>query len=395
MLREEAVVERALRQFLPVVRAGVPLDVVVVCTMREAGHGTRDAARRVSVDLNGQAGRDAFFVVDAPPEQLGKVGQLNAGFAWWMAHRHHAAHDVYVGVYDADSTPDPAVFAAIARIVADRRRAGRPAPDILQQVSCYCQNVHELSGFAGAVSAADALAQSRWAIGFEFPLYEGYGASVRRFGLRRLVYCVGHGCFVSLPALERIEGFPTCSPNDDLALGYLASLVGLEVVPLPVLDYCDVAPRPLATVRQSQFWYLGSARFHQDLAYFEERFGVRPERLQRLWLHVDGRLRNVFWAWRAMLWLTALVFAVATGSWALAATLLAAHVCYVQLGALHTLSALRRLPGAARRVRLDRFRPAAVLAMLAAASLTFVLRGVGPMLGSLDVTPRHEWKQER
>lgn len=404
MLREQTIVERALRQFVPVMRAGVTLDVVVACTRREAEErerlgldregGTCAVATRVCAALNVEVGREAFFVVEAPAEARGRAGQMNAAFTWWTSRRPADTRDVYVGVYDADSTPDPAVFPALLHIVGDRRRTGAASPAILQQVSCYCQNIDELSGIAGAVSVADALAQTRWALGFELPLYERYARSVRERTLRRLVYCVGHGCFVSQATLQRIGGFPTCSPNDDLALGYLASLAGLEVVPLPVLDYCDVAPHPLATIRQSRFWYLGSARFHRDLAYFGNRFALRPALVQRLWLHADGRLRNFFWAWRGALWLAALAFAVATRAWPLTFALVAAHLTYVQLGLVHTVFTLHRLPGAPR-VPAERLAWSRLSLAAAAASAAFMLRGVGPLTASLNIGTTAEWKQER
>lgn len=457
MLREERVVAPALRQFLPVVRSGRSLDVVVVTTAREtrereqalaaiegaveagqwsnelepalakalepedarallslarraplgrdaalallrdrAREGTHRVAATVAAELNAEAGREAFVVVEAPAEAAGKVGQLNTGLSWWCAQGGGAdPNDVYVGVYDADSTPDPAVFEAIERIVARRDGAERPRPAIFQQISCYCQNLPELSGPGGTLSRADALAQTRWALGFEFPLYQGYSRSVQRDALRRLVYCVGHGCFVSLAMLQDFGGFPTCSPNDDLALGYLASLSGREVLPLPVLDFCDVVPDPLASVRQSRFWFLGSSRFREDLAYFEKRFGLRPGLWQRLFLVLDGGTRNLFWAWRGAMWLAALAFAVATRSWVLVAALVAAHVLYVHVGVIQTLQALRRIPGAAERARLSALGPSDVAGVLLVATATFILRGVGPMLGALGRKPGQAWKVER
>ncbi|HEX3150054.1 MAG TPA: hypothetical protein VHR66_18400 [Gemmataceae bacterium] len=457
MLREDALVSRALGQLLDEVRARASVEVVVISTAREevqrdearnrletgliVGSASDDlrplaqlalnrsavekflslawgspadrvaaaellrasprpltveVARTVAGELNSKCGRNAFFVVEAPATAAGKVGQMNAGLAWWKEHRFLAdGRDTYVGVYDADSQPDARVFQVIDQVVGEREAAGGRAPAVLQQVSCYCQNLNTLPGLAGALSIADGLAQTRWALGFELPLYADYSAAVRAGRLRRLVYCVGHGCFVLLAWLDRIGGFPMQSPNDDLALGYLASLSAEEVYPLRALDYCDVAPDPLATIRQSRFWFLGSARFQTDLAIYRQAFGFRPGLLQMLVLLVDGRLRNFCWAWRPAFWLAAVLFAVFTQAWLLLGVLLAAHLLYVQVGLVHTLTVLRRLPGAAHRVGLPSLSWPRLFLVAVVASVTFFLRGIGPMLGSIGLMPRKPIKIER
>jgi hypothetical protein len=448
MLREDAVVSRAMRQFLGVIKEGLPIDVVVATTEREVeqraavvreiesrlrqgerdsdgldvlarmvlghteaktfrtllaraddaealtflhGHLRADTGSAVEAllpELNREAGREAFYHVQAPADAQGKVGQMNAGVSFWRSRNgDDDARNVYVGVYDADSVPDQRVFDALRRAVSSRERARAELPGVFQQVSCYCQNIDELKGFVGAISYADALAQTRWALGFEYPLYERYSRAVQSGRDRRLVYCVGHGCFVSLNLLERIGGFPTCSPNDDLALGYLASVAGIEVQPIPVLDYCDVAPDPFASIRQSRFWYLGSARFDKDIDFFRRSYGFAPSIRQRLLLHLDGRARSFFWAWRSALWLGSVIFAIAVQAWWLAALLLFAHVVYVHGGFLHTLRLLKRLPGADERLRTARLSAGSFAAAMLMSSVTFVIRGLGPMSASLGFKP--------
>lgn len=462
MLREESIVSRTMGQFLNAIQDGLPITVVVATTAREAKQrafvvneiesrlregnwdssemdslarrvlnqedaetfrglsrskaasnsaaqeflrqrlraDTGSVARELLPELNRAAGHEAFFHIEAPVELEGKVGQMNAAVSFLREHHLNGnARNTYIGVYDADSMPDQRVFDAVRRVVHEREKEQKDSPGIFQQVSCYCQNVYELKGMIGAISFADALAQTRWALGFEYPLYERYARTVRNGTNRRLVYCVGHGCFISLAVLNRIGGFPTCSPNDDLALGYLASVAGIEVQPVPVLDYCDVAPNPFASIRQSRFWYLGSARFNRDIAFFQRQFGFTPSSQQQLLLYLDGRTRCLFWAWRSMLWLASIVFALATQSWWLVALLLVAHVLYVQGGFLHTLSLLKRLPYANDRLRVTHLSRKQVLLAMLLTSVTFVMRGLGPMSASVGFKPPAPagdvWKIER
>ncbi|HEU4507286.1 MAG TPA: glycosyltransferase [Pyrinomonadaceae bacterium] len=457
MLREDSIVARTMGQFLKAIKNGLPVSVVVATTAREVQHrdsvvkeieaslgnghldlsrisslartvlneadaesfrrlltqkpiaasraqaflhehlrtDTGSVARKLLPELNQAAGREAFFHVEAPAEMQGKVGQMNAAVSFVKAQVNGDARKVYVGVYDADSTPDQRVFDALRRVVGKREAEEMAPPGIFQQVSCYCQNLSSLKGVVGAISFADAVAQTRWAVGFEYPLYEHYARTVQQGADRRLVYCVGHGCFVSLELLTRIGGFPTCSPNDDLALGYLASVAGIEVQPVPVLDFCDVAPNPFASIRQSRFWYLGSARFDKDIAFFRRQFGLTPSWRQKLLLYLDGRARCFFWAWRSMLWLAATLFALATQTWWLAALLLIAHILYVQGGFLHTLWLMRRLPEANERLRVNRLPLGQVLLAMLLTSVTFIVRGLGPMSASLGFKPPQMSKIER
>lgn len=389
MLREQSIVEATLRRYLPLVDRH-DAEVVVATTGREtadASAGTEstfEIATRVCGELNAGLGRAAFRVVDAPADAMGKVGQMNAALAT-VDQRGDRPH--YVAVYDADSAPDLGAFDIVIATVAERVAAAEPAPPIFQQVSCFTRNLPAASGWRGLLQIADALAQTRWALGFEYAVYERYASAVRAGRLRPLVYCIGHGCFVDRSFLARIGGFPTISPNDDLALGYLASALGVEVAPVPALDFCDVAPDPVATVRQSRFWFRGSARFHRDLADFATRWPPPPP-LQRAVLLAHGHGRNAAWAGRAVLWCTALVLALATRSRRLAWALVVAHVVYVQGGFAHALSALRRVPGAAASANFPAVSDRRIAAAAVAATPTFVLRSLGPLTAVLGAGRR-------
>ncbi|MFG3225336.1 hypothetical protein ACGF07_11240 [Kitasatospora sp. NPDC048194] len=457
MLREDRVVDRACAHLAGAIRAGVPLEVVIAVSEREEHERSRavealrraagqrrsegldealtravrpeahprvraalatgdeaalgrilaaeprpttaEAAAEVADRLNAELGRTAFRLVTAPASAGGKVGQLNAALRAWSDRRGADRSTVYVGVYDADSQPDLAVFDRMSGQVAVRGAQGAAAPEIFQQVSCYCRNLGDMRGLRAALALPDALAQTRWALGFEYELYRRYSARARRGTLRPLAYCIGHGCFVSADFLERIGGFPTLSPNDDLALGYQASLLGAEIAPVPALDYCDVAPDSLSTIRQSRFWFHGSARFDTDLRAFRAELGVRPGRLQWWALLAAGHGRNLAWAWRAALWTVAALLAAVAGQPALLAVLLALHLWYVQGGYLQTLRQLRRLPGGADRSGVGRLPLRLLAAGAVAASAAFVIRSLGPLTGSLQLLarrrPTRPWKVER
>lgn len=440
MLREDRLVAAACEQFARAAEAGVALEVVVVTSEREreerdaalqrlaavadgaqsdgwrgpaalalAGGGaeafgaalaggdrptarallaerarptTAEVARDAIAALNARLGRPVFRLMDGDAAVATKVDKLNAALATLDGDD---GPPTYVAVFDADSAPDFGAFGAVASVVAEREAAGSPPPAIFQQVSCYCRDLPAIRGARAPFVIADALAQTRWALGFEYPLYRRYAERARGGGLRPLVYCIGHGCFVSLAFLREIGGFPTFSPTDDLALGYLASALGAEVAPVPALDYCEVAPRPLASVRQARFWFTGSARFARDLRLLRPRLPAPPGRLQWAYLHLDGHARNAAWAGRGAGWLVPTALALGARAWGLVVVLTALHAAYVQAGLIQTLRALRALPGAAERTGVDRLGRRDVTLAATAASATFLLRSAGPLSGAVGM----------
>ncbi|MEM7729886.1 MAG: glycosyltransferase, partial [Pseudomonadota bacterium] len=352
---------------------------------------SEDVAKDAAARINSCLGYEKIRVLVAPRESERKVGQLNYAFTTLRAELAEGETH-YIAVYDADSAPEAGVFDAFARALA--QSAG--APSIFQQVSCYCKNLGPIAEARAAFRTADAIAQTRWALGFEYGLYRRYHSAVQAHRLRDLAYCVGHGCFVSTDFLIRIDGFPTESETDDLALGYLASAMCEDVAPLPALDFCEAAPDPFATIRQSGFWYRGSARFANDLEIFRRKHQLQIEWRQWWWFRLRGTGRKVAWAWRGAMFVTALAASLALLSpWLLALTLFT-HLLYVQVGYWETVGQLRSDPAIAHASGLDDLSIGRLLWGAAVSTPIFLIRSIGPLCASLGIGPgRRAWKSDR
>ena len=445
MLREQALVQHAIEQFIPLLRSGLSIRIVVATTERErlerndaltfvrgatenaervpwaaiAAHAVRllgpetaaklrenlpklsnaevftflergarpvtaDLAKKVAELVNTTENKKVVDVVEAPSSGFGKVAQMNFAVGFWLNESSHAERErTFFAVFDADSSPSFTAFTALMKDYNAATRAGVRSAVIYQQVSCYCQDLTQYKGLSGAMRVADAMAATRWAFGFEYPLYESYRRRISRAQLRPLIYCVGHGCFVNATFLQEIGGFPTNSPTDDLALGYLASVLGAEVAPLPALDYCGVPKTNLDAIRQSRFWYTGSAQFDDDLSYYIERYGKTLGRIQRFVLYINGHGRRLMWAWRGVLLLVALVASAAVGSWLAFTILLFSHVLYAQWGFLQTTWILKKLPEARHRSNIDEIPLSIKLIACLFATPAFFLRGLGPISAEL------------
>jgi hypothetical protein len=176
----------------------------------------------------------------------------------------------------------------------------------------------------------------------------------------------------------------------------------MEVAPLPALDYCDMAPSPLASIPQSRFWFRGSASFAEDLSYYEVHDAVTIPSWQRRFLVIDGVLRNVAWAGRGIAFAFLLAVCVAMGRFAPALALVAGHLLFVHLGFLATLRVLRsRVPARSlRRPWHAGVHPSRLVAAFAVASFVLVIRSLGPFLEALTMWLRpaavvREWKAPR
>lgn len=373
---EQDIICNTIDYFSRIVPQGRNNKILIICTEREecsqeTSYKTTFAVASEYISQKQLGGR--VELLKAPDSYVGKVGQMNYAINWL---RRNALSPEYVGVYDADSRPDPNVFRDIDWELTDRAARGEPFPAIFQQVSCYCSAAEHLRGFPGALALADAFSQTKWAIGFEYPLFKVYCAQIQRKKTRPLVYCIGHGCFVNFSYLEQIKGFPEYNKNDDLSLGYLASTLGSEVFPVPSLDYCQISPEQRTTVSQYRSWYSGSARYFQDIEHYSRIFNIHLSKYQRVIFFLQGALRNFFWAWRGVLWAICLLMALIYGNLTFLLTVIGGFVLYVTIPLTLTVCLFYRLG------TLKAKQTISVLALVLT-PINFIMRGIGPCLAAL------------
>lgn len=300
VLREQNIIESSIEYFYTIAKNEKNIKYYIITTEREdeeyknnSRETTFEIAKRKIMRMNAS---DKFELIKAPKESKGKVGQLNYAYNNYIKDKNI---DGYIGVYDIDSRPSRDVFNAMENIIMDRKNKNWKTPDIFQQVSSYCNGIENMHGIKGALSIADAFSQTRWALGFEYPLYKIYSKSVLKNKVRPLAYCIGHGCFINIDYMKKIKGFPTINVNDDLSLGYLTSTIGGEICPIPVLDYCEISPKVGISIKQYKFWFSGSSRYYNDIKYYIKKFKIKMKSAQKKLFYIQGGLRNFLWAWRS------------------------------------------------------------------------------------------------
>jgi hypothetical protein len=184
---------------------------------------------------------------------------------------------VFVGVYDADSVPDPDTL----RWIAGEELAGRGAL-AYQGVTLSLANWASLdvrgricavqqSSIFTRVSLArlvNEVRRIRWvdAIAGRLP---GHAGRWLRAGLelclRRSQICLGHHQFVRLDVLRALGGFPTRGATEDSTLGYLLGARGILIRAMPMIELTDLPETREKIVRQNARWYQGVLDDIRDL----------------------------------------------------------------------------------------------------------------------------------
>ncbi|MGW0885373.1 hypothetical protein [Streptomyces sp. NPDC002671] len=202
-------------------------------------------------DVGGRKAGQLNFALDRLGQVLGPLG--------WRQDEH--AGDTYAVVYDADAVPDRRTLQAFATTAtAHRARTGR-APALIQQQRLPLLARRPFpAGPVGLLLAGEWVYQLRRSLGIELArvrLHRFLAASrlpeAVRMWLRPMVYAVGCGMAVHLPAVRVLGGFP--EPMEDLSTGHRLSLLGadLTATPVTVLDEPYTEPSGLTNLHALAF----------------------------------------------------------------------------------------------------------------------------------------------
>lgn len=319
----------------------------------------------------------------------GKVGQINYAYNHYLKNLDEGNY--YIGIYDVDSRPNSCVFRAICNIVANRKNVG--IPPLIQQVPNYFLGYEKLKGLEGLLAFADAFSQTRWALGFEYAIYKRYSKKVAENKIRPLIYCIGHGCFVHSKTIDYIKSFPEQNPNDDLSLGYLMSVLGLEVMPLPIPDNCEIAKNSVSSIKQYRFWFGGSKKYMDDINYYCKKYNINLSKIQKFWFRLQGGMRNFFWACRSMLFTLSIILSLwiyfYKSNFLPFVTTITGFLIYVVIGNIVLDIELRKIN--------EDYNPKIkmLLGSLAVSIINFITRGIGPFIAYFFPRKNYSYKTER
>ena len=208
---------------------------------------------------------------------------------------------VFVGVFDADSVPDPDTL----RWIAGEELAGRGAL-AYQGVTLSLANWEGL-GIRGRICAVQqssiftrvSLARlvnevrrirliERATAGV--PGRAGrWARTALAFGFRRSQICLGHHQFIRLDVLQSLGGFPTGGATEDSTLGYMLGARGILIRAMPMIELTDLPETTEKIVRQNARWYKGVL---DDIGYLWGTWRAAPSafNLAQLIRHVVNKV---------------------------------------------------------------------------------------------------------
>ncbi|MEV0322505.1 glycosyltransferase [Streptomyces sp. NPDC050658] len=294
-LREQNVIEETLAYLRSLDYPDSRFEIIVAVDGKETGeHVTasvvEDYAKRHP------DGAPVTVVTHRGPGQRRSL-QLNAALEYIrrQIEEHGPRGRLLVGVYDADSRPEAETLAFI-----DDQASRNPQALAFQQTITYLENHRALVG--RKIVHANAVYQSVWNYAFEIPRL--LASRIRLMSGRPALfppYCMGHGEFFDIRALDAVGGFPRVGPCDGIQIGFALSREGIAIHPVPFDDSCE-SPTSLRDIfRQHTYWYSGTVQYFR---------WYKPQPLR-----VDTVLPVICHTVQSLRWLCRpLVFAAATAA---------------------------------------------------------------------------------
>lgn len=280
-LAQRPLISGDLRGLFPAARCPDVADAVnnaapdqreqVLYDLYDAEPTTRHVVAAAAADL--PAGRLRLVHLHQGDVPGRKAGQLNTaldqldrvlGPLGWTETAH--AEHTYLVVYDADALPDTATLRSFARTArAHRDRTGRRPALIQQQRLPLAARRPFPPGLTGLLLAGEWIYQLRRSLGIELARLRLHHWLTRtrlpgslRTLLRPMIYAVGCGMAVHLPALRALDGFP--EPMEDLGTGHRLSLLGADLAPTGALVLDEPYTDPVGLTNLHALAFTASAR---------------------------------------------------------------------------------------------------------------------------------------
>jgi hypothetical protein len=215
---------------------------------------------------------------------------------------------VFIGVYDADSSPDPRTLSFIAQAV------GRN-PDLkaIQQVPLYFQNVRDPKSVGELYVMTRPVHNLLFALTIEVPcmrrqaeLFSRPRTSVKRIANGWLSHGLGHGQFFRLDTLTDHGGFQP--PSCDTQFGHALAYCGVPIQPHPMFDVGQTPESVRVLMQQGIVWFNSMNTFWRT-KQMATRLAAPNYSRAGAWAMI-GRLlhSNLAWAVYPVLFLAALIW---------------------------------------------------------------------------------------
>lgn len=300
-------------------RVSAPSDVRKKAMEMVAVPTTRDV---VLSHLSKRNARCQIIPLHYPETGGNKAAQMNFALTTLTAMGLlNPDKETYVGVYDADSAPDPLTLRALSSY------ACRSHSVAFQQYPIYLRSCEKL----GRLMRNEAVLQTAHSVCVEYPRQHRVNSAIRagRVAGPTFTYCIGHGVFFRSDWILT-AGFPEKAPVEDLPIGFMLSLGKKQIETLPLFDVCTVPSSSQAFIRQTATWFEAQLEFLEVIRSAQRHFGRVPGLRIARGL-VEQMLTNAKWLLAGPCRVIAVVAAIIAGSWVGLLALLSAWLLEARL----------------------------------------------------------------
>ncbi len=303
VLREQRIIRKTVNHFLNTDYPKDKLTLLIVTTEREFAQSKQDEVTsettitvvdRLKKEANEAYGKEIVQSIHYPGVQGKMVDQLNYAFDHVLEFFPSDKKNLFVAIYNADSKPNKKTFAVVSEISSQNN--GR----VFQQSALFFDNWHQIgkskSFFEAKYLQANAVLQSRWTLAHEMPRFFRQSYFLKRWRMRMfLSHCVGHGLFLRGDLLEETRKMPTGTLTEDLFFGYVLSLLGESIRPIPVIEMAETPSTFLDSLKQKYVWFFGPLdHFHYD-RYFSLHYPDKASGFLRKWFVMQGIMPAFIW----------------------------------------------------------------------------------------------------
>lgn len=256
MFQETDLAEDTVRYWRRLVLDKTVDAVALVTTVKESDQAgpTTHALLEEAIAADG-GGADSLVLLHCQEVCPYRAAQLDLAVEWARDRFTTAAETeaLWIGVYNADSRPQPETFEELRTQIAR-------APDVrlFQQLVDYVVPNREGSG---SVASGNSVLQTWWTLS-HYVSRNTQGLSGDTMWSRTSPYSTfGHGEFIRSDFLEFIGGFPCYAYADGLLLGWVARLAGEPIGLLMSRDIAEVPRTAHDLVLQQTAWLRGLLNF--------------------------------------------------------------------------------------------------------------------------------------
>jgi cellulose synthase/poly-beta-1,6-N-acetylglucosamine synthase-like glycosyltransferase len=329
LLREQAVVAQLVDRLAALHYPDDRLQIVLITTARETPGQGPTTADTLAELLRKRGERRFLHVHCNEGTDTCKADQLNFALRR-LGLLGERRTGVFIGVYDADSSPDPRILRYLAWQIHLQKEA-----KAFQQVPIYFQNTHRIPrSVSGCYVLARPFHNALFALTMEVPEMrlqtlkaQNPSAAWAWFYPGWLSHAIGHGEFFRLDVLTDLGGF--VAPSCDTQFGHALAYAGIPLQPVPLLDVGQTPESARILFRQGIVWYNSLSTFWKTRRLVIQLAppGYRPFRAALM----TARLlhSNLAWAFYPVLFLACLLWSAAAGHWLLLGYGLAAWTSYL------------------------------------------------------------------